>query len=222
MKVARAGRSPGGAPPAFGPATRIPRAGYADVPWIEGRSSACRPRAAHRCDCRQAGIGRSLPVEALAPDRDGVALALILAKQHRAGLEVATRGGIGAADGVDLRAGAMKGSTALHEVGKTIRVIIVHVREEHCVQLLGPDSELRQTHGGAATRVELQLHRGAVVGIVAVTDQRSGRGQSVSPRPPFGLPDVPAAIHTSRGSCGKARKAQGFMPVRESSGESRL
>jgi hypothetical protein len=42
------------------------------------------------------------------------------------------------------------------------------------------------------------------------------------PRPPFGLPDVPAAIHTSRGSCGKARKAQGFMPLRESSRESRL
>ena len=37
-----------------------------------------------------------------------------------------------------------------------------------------------------------------------------------APRPPFGLPDVPAAIHTSRGSCGKARKAQGFMPLRES------
>src|SRR5438309_4438588 len=37
-------------------------------------------------DRREAGIGGSLPVEALAPDRDGVALAVILANEHRAGL----------------------------------------------------------------------------------------------------------------------------------------
>src|SRR6202521_5383718 len=41
-------------------------------------------------DRREARIRRPLPVEALAPDRDGVALALILANQHRAGFELAT------------------------------------------------------------------------------------------------------------------------------------
>src|SRR5580700_9988169 len=39
-------------------------------------------------DRRQARIGRAQPVEAIAHHRDGVALALILANQHRAGLEV--------------------------------------------------------------------------------------------------------------------------------------
>ena len=28
-----------------------------------------------------------------------------------------------------------------------------------------------------------------------------------APRSPFGVPDVPAAIHASRGSCGKAEKS---------------
>jgi hypothetical protein len=42
-------------------------------------------------DRRQARIGRALPVEAIAHHRDGVALALILANEHRAGLEVAAR-----------------------------------------------------------------------------------------------------------------------------------
>ena len=41
-------------------------------------------------DRRQARIGGSLPVEALTPDRDGVALALVLANQHRAGFELST------------------------------------------------------------------------------------------------------------------------------------
>src|SRR5262249_57772587 len=37
----------------------------------------------------QAGISRALPVEATADDGDGVALALIVANEHRAGLEAA-------------------------------------------------------------------------------------------------------------------------------------
>jgi hypothetical protein len=41
-------------------------------------------------DRRQAGIRASLPVEALTPDSDGVALALVLANQNRAGFELAT------------------------------------------------------------------------------------------------------------------------------------
>jgi hypothetical protein len=46
----------------------------------------------------------------------------------------------------------------------------VNVREEDRAQLLSPDPELRQSHRGAAACVELQLQRGAVIGIVAVTD----------------------------------------------------
>ena len=41
-------------------------------------------------------------------------------------------------------------------------------------------------------------------------------------QPPFGLPEVLVAVHTSRLSCRKAGKAQIFAPVWESSGESRL
>src|SRR5450759_4062102 len=44
----------------------------------------------------------------------------------------------------------------------------------------------------------------------------------ISPRPPFGLPDAPVAVRTSRLSCGKAGKARIFTPVWDSSGESRL
>src|SRR4051794_37521062 len=39
-------------------------------------------------DRREACIGPALPVEAIADDRDGVAPALVVANQHRAGLEV--------------------------------------------------------------------------------------------------------------------------------------
>src|SRR5450830_1905519 len=44
----------------------------------------------------------------------------------------------------------------------------------------------------------------------------------ISPRPPFGLPDAPVAVRTSRLSCGKAGKARIFTPVWDSSGESRI
>jgi hypothetical protein len=40
-------------------------------------------------------------------------------------------------------------------------------------------------------------------------------------RPPFRLPQVPAAVRSSRLSCGKVGKAQIFTSARESSGESR-
>ena len=42
-------------------------------------------------DGGEAGIGRALPVETVGYNRDGVALALIVAHQHRAGLEPAAR-----------------------------------------------------------------------------------------------------------------------------------
>ena len=41
-------------------------------------------------------------------------------------------------------------------------------------------------------------------------------------RPPFRPPQVPAAVRSSRLSCGKVGKAQIFTSARESSGESRL
>src|SRR5882757_3899675 len=40
---------------------------------------------------RETGIGRSLPVEAIAPDGDGVALAMIVADQHRPRFKGPTR-----------------------------------------------------------------------------------------------------------------------------------
>src|SRR5215831_13116142 len=40
-------------------------------------------------DGRQARISRALPVEAIGDDGDGVALALMVANEHRAGLEAA-------------------------------------------------------------------------------------------------------------------------------------
>jgi hypothetical protein len=41
-------------------------------------------------------------------------------------------------------------------------------------------------------------------------------------RPPFGLPERPVSVGTSRRSCGKTVKRQYLPPVRESSGESRF
>jgi len=67
----------------------------------------------------------------------------------------------------------------MDEVGKTLGMIVVHVGEEDRVQLLGPDSELRQPHGGAAARVELQFHGAAVIAILSVADKRPGLCQSI-------------------------------------------
>ena len=41
-------------------------------------------------------------------------------------------------------------------------------------------------------------------------------------RPPFGLPEMLVAVHTSRLSCREAEKVPIFTPVQESSGESKL
>jgi len=86
---------------------------------------------------------------------------------------------IGAANRVDLWSNAVKCPSALDEIGKTLGMVVVHVREEDRVQLLGPDSELRQPHGGAAARVELQFHSAAVIGILPVTDKRPGGCQPI-------------------------------------------
>jgi hypothetical protein len=49
-----------------------------------------------------------------------------------------------------------------------------------------------------------------------------GKMVQSAPRPPFGLPKMPVAIHTSRQCCREAGKARILTPVWESSGESRL
>src|SRR5262249_538197 len=41
-------------------------------------------------------------------------------------------------------------------------------------------------------------------------------------RPPFGLPEMLVAVHTSRLSCREPEKAPIFTPVQESSGESKF
>jgi hypothetical protein len=52
--------------------------------------------------------------------------------------------------------------------------------------------------------------------------QMPGKMARSAPRPPFGLPDAPVAVRTSRLSCGKAGKARISKPVPGSSGESRF
>ncbi len=49
-----------------------------------------------------------------------------------------------------------------------------------------------------------------------------GKMARSGPRPPFGLREVTVAVRTSRLYCRKARKAQIFMQVWESSGEYRI
>src|SRR5215472_4451807 len=41
-------------------------------------------------------------------------------------------------------------------------------------------------------------------------------------RPPFGVPEMLVAVHTSRLSCREAEKAPVFTPAQESSGESKI
>ena len=50
----------------------------------------------------------------------------------------------------------------------------------------------------------------------------AGENSRSAARPPFGLPEMLVAVHTSRLSCREAEKAPIFTPVQESSGESKL
>src|SRR5262244_3548548 len=61
------------------------------VCWREGKEPRTTPGGAGdgASDGGQARISRALPVEAIGDDGDGVALALIVANEHRAGLEAA-------------------------------------------------------------------------------------------------------------------------------------
>src|SRR3977135_1247998 len=53
------------------------------------KSGPAPSRAGDRaCNRRQAGIGSSLPIEAIRPDGDGVALSVIVADQHRSDFEL--------------------------------------------------------------------------------------------------------------------------------------
>src|SRR6516164_283522 len=66
-------------------------AGRGAVCWCEGKESRTTPGGPGdgTGDGGQARISRALPVEAIGDDGDGVALALIVANEHRAGLEAA-------------------------------------------------------------------------------------------------------------------------------------
>src|SRR5919201_6867906 len=66
-------------------------AGRAAVCWGEGKEPRTTPGGAGdgAGDGGEARISRALPVEAIGDDSDGVALALIVANEHRAGLEAA-------------------------------------------------------------------------------------------------------------------------------------
>src|SRR6516165_3845597 len=61
------------------------------VCWCEGKEPRTTPGGAGdgAGDGGQARLSRALPVEAIGDDGDGVALALIVANEHRAGLEAA-------------------------------------------------------------------------------------------------------------------------------------
>jgi hypothetical protein len=47
-------------------------------------------------------------------------------------------------------------------------MIVVHMSEKYCIQLLGPDAKPRQAHCGAATCVELELDSSALIGVIAI------------------------------------------------------
>src|SRR6516165_12112553 len=68
------------------------RLGGAVTGVLQGEEAGAAPGRAGDVagDGRQACICRSLPLEALAPDRDGVALALVIANEHRAGFKLAS------------------------------------------------------------------------------------------------------------------------------------
>src|SRR4051812_34284150 len=83
---------------------------------VEGEKPRAAPGSAgdDAGDRRQAGIRCSLPIEALACDRDGVALTLILANQHGAGFELPTRWTASASEaGQEFQAVAIKTAKGL-------------------------------------------------------------------------------------------------------------
>ena len=56
----------------------------------------------------------------------------------------------------------------LQEPGQALNVVRVQVRQEHCVDLAGGHTRLREALGGAAARVELQVYLAAIFLGVAV------------------------------------------------------
>ncbi len=90
----------------------------------------------------------------------------------------ALRNGVGAADNVELRSGAVKRPARHDKVCEALGMIVVHVGEENGIELLREDAKLRQPHGGSASCVELQVKDVAIIVAAAVTDQRAGAGQT--------------------------------------------
>ena len=122
-------------------------------------------------DRGEAGIGGSLPVEAVADGRDGVALALILANEHGPGFELATWR-------------ALVSREALQEPQavaiKTAKSSLLQPRGNHATQQV-----LAQTAGGIRPNTSRQCRRSA--------SSRSERMRSISAAIAAGSSPAPRA-----------------------------
>src|SRR6476646_3626282 len=58
-------------------------------------------------------------------------------------------------------------------------MVVVHVGEEHRAELLRSYAKLGQPHCRAAPRVELQLHGRTAIGVIPITHQGSGTGETI-------------------------------------------
>jgi len=67
----------------------------------------------------------------------------------------------------------------LHEIGKAVGVVGMHVREEDRVKLSDIKVHLRQPQRRAASGIELQFHRAAVAAVVAIAHKSAGAGDAV-------------------------------------------
>ena len=67
----------------------------------------------------------------------------------------------------------------MHDVGKAIGVIRMHMREENRIELTGRHTDLRQPHVGTASCVELQFYGTATIAVVAVAHQRSSASEPI-------------------------------------------
>jgi hypothetical protein len=58
-------------------------------------------------------------------------------------------------------------------------MVVVHVGKEHRAELLRSYAKLGQPHCRAAPRVELQLHGRTAIGVIPITHQGSGTGETI-------------------------------------------
>ena len=64
-------------------------------------------------------------------------------------------------------------STMREEIDESLAMVVVHVSEEDRVHLRRKHVDLREPQQRAAANIELQPHRTAIVGVIAVTDERA-------------------------------------------------